>query len=314
MIHLPSRHQINWPATFYIFAALVCWTVSPLAIKQLSFHIDMWSQNLFRYSCALLFWLPFIVYAHSRGRFDNRLWRLALIPAFFNVVMQCFWAKSFYYLAPAFNMLLSKSSILFVAAFSIMLFEDERHLLKSPPFWLGLVLCSVGVAGVILSRGEIMLPETANNAAQRADFWKGIVLQLTHAMLWAGYGISSRYFFRGVNARDSFFVLSLYTVAGLAAAAFLFGQPMQAFSCGWEVWSVILFSGIIGIAFSHVLFYRSITRIGVTIPALILLLQPLTVFAVSAFHFDERFTLIQVFFAAVLLAGAGVSIWAQKDL
>lgn len=305
---ITPKRKFNRAGTAAAVGALLCWTVSPLAIKELSFTMDFWTQNLFRYTAAWLVWVPYFLHARRSGRLNAGLWKRALLPAAANVVMQCFWTGSFYYLNPAFALLLTKASILSVAAFSIAVFPEEKNLVRSRGFWLGMVLCVGGVAGVIVSKPEFRIQD------RQEGLVLGIVLALVCALLWGVYSVSSRACFKGVDARESFFAMSLYTVIGLGVLALLFGKPAEAFSQEPRAWVYIVVSGVVGIAFSHTLFYRSISKIGVTIPSLIQLLQPFTVYSFSAFLFDEKLTAIQMTFGLVLLLGGASAIRAQGHL
>ena len=75
-----------------------------------------------------------------------------------------------------------------------------------------------------------------------------------------------------------------------------------------------MISGITAIALAHVLFYTAIQRIGTTIPTLVILVQPFVVFSLSSVIFHEQLNGIQVLFGVLLLAGAGLSVWAQQHL
>ena len=73
-------------------------------------------------------------------------------------------------------------------------------------------------------------------------------------------------------------------------------------------------SAILSIALAHVLYYTAIKRIGATIPSLVILTQPFTVLAISYFLFDESLNSSQLAFGVILLIGAALAIWSQRDL
>jgi drug/metabolite transporter (DMT)-like permease len=55
-------------------------------------------------------------------------------------------------------------------------------------------------------------------------------------------------------------------------------------------------------------------RIGATIPALVILAQPVVVLGISNVVFSESLNGVQLLCGLVLLAGAALAIWAQQDL
>ena len=306
MVCEPVEHRgrVDATATAACLGALCSWAIGPLFIKYLTGHIDSWTQNALRYSVACLFWLPFLLHQMWRGTFDHRTWRRAIGPAAANLVMQSLWAKAFYYGEAGFLVLLSKTSILWVTAFSLLFFPDERPLARSKRFWTGLGLSVAGVSGVLYFKEDF----------QAAGTTTGILIVLFGAVLWGVYTISVKVAFRDTDSRSGFSVISLYTTVGLWIAALVSGEPAQALTMGVGPWMGIVVSGITAIALGHVFFYSAIRRIGATIPMLVILAQPLVVFAVSSVAFNERLTGLQLLFGLVLLAGAAVSVWAQQHL
>ena len=220
MVVEPVKHEgrIDVAATGACLGALCCWSIGPIFIKYLTGHIDSWTQNALRYSVACGFWLPFLLHSIKRGSFDRRTWSRSLGPAVTNLVMQSLWAKAFYYGGPAFLVLLSKTSILWVAGFSLLFFRDERPLAKSLRFWAGLALSVVGLFGVLYFKGDF----------EATGATTGIIIVLFGALLWGGYTISIKIAFRNTDSRSGFSVISIYTTVGLWIAAWVFGEPAQA--------------------------------------------------------------------------------------
>ena len=284
--------------------ALVCWSIAPIFIKLLTGEIDLWTQNLLRYGTACVFWLPFLVWVSRKGQAGREVWRRALLPSATNIFLQVFWAAAFYYIDPAFMILLIKSSVLWIAGFSLVMFREERGLLRSKRFWGGMVLSVVGVVGVVLS----------NDKFGTKTELTGIVLGLLAALGWSVYTISVKIAFKDIDSRTGFSVITIYTVAGLAVLAFLFGKPGECAAMGFKGWSWVVISGITGIAICHVLYYVAIKRIGATIPSLVSLATPITVLAISSVVFGESLNALQWGFGAALVVGSVMAIWAQEHL
>lgn len=117
-----------------------------------------------------------------------------------------------------------------------------------------------------------------------------------------------------MDSRACFSVISIYTIAGLGILAAIFGDFGQCAEMSLRQWIYIVVSGITSIAFTHVLYYAAIKRIGATIPSLVLLLSPFTVLMASSVIFSELLNIAQWIFGAVLLTGAALAIWAQGHL
>lgn len=291
-------------ATLACVGSVLCWSIGPIFIKLLTGYVDLWTQNLLRYSVACLFWLPVLLFFIRNKQVDKSIWRKALLPAGANVVMQCFWAGAFYYINPALMSLLTKSSVIWVTAFSLLFFAEERALVKSRRFWLGMGLCVTGVFGVLVFKRDFAATRTMT----------GIVLALAAAFGWGIYTVSARMAFRDTDSRIGFSVVTIYTVAGLGLLAFIFGRVSDCLTMGARPWVYVVVSGLTAIAFSHVLFYAAMKRIGAAIPSLVLLSTPFIVLAISRVVFGETLDAFQWLFGMVLLAGSALAVLAQQHL
>lgn len=298
------NHRIDMIASLCCVGFLSCWTIGAVQIKYLTGYVDVWTQNLARYTVACLFWLPFLFWSVRRGSVDRLLWKRAIWPAAANIVHQITWAGAFYFAKPAFVILMTKTSLIWLAAFSIPFFVEERALVKSFYFWLGLVCSGVGVAGVIIFQKGFSF---------ETSFW-GAFLGLSCSVLWALYTILVKIAFRNTDSRVSFSVITIYSLAGLAALAFVFGKPVQLLEMDAMGWMYVIVSAVTSIALAHVFFYVAIRRIGVTIPSMTLLSTPVITLVVSRILFQETLTLMQWTFGAILITGGAGAILAQRDI
>ncbi len=253
--------RIDMVATAACLGTLCCWSLGPIFIEQLTGYVDSHTQNALRYTVACLFWLPVLLYFMRVGKFNRRTWRLAIVPTLANVTMQSLWAIIFYYVGPAFAVLLSKTSVLWVAAFSLVLFADERPLIRSGRFWSGLTLSIIGVLGVLYFKEDFAASQTLT----------GIVLALVCAFMWGLYAISVKISLKEIDSRCGFGVISIYTMLALWAGALLFGKPAECLKMPFSGWIAVVVSGVTAIALGHVFFYTAIKRIGATIPTLVIL-------------------------------------------
>jgi len=296
--------KLDLAATAACMGSLLCWSIGPIFIKLLTGFVDCWTQNLLRYSVACVFWLPLLLFFAKTGRLDSSVWKKAALPAGINVVMQSFWAAAFYYINPAFMNLLVKSSVVWIVGLSLLFFADERTLIRSIRFWLGMSFCIVGVFGVLFFKRSFAATGTIT----------GIIMTLAAAFLWGLYTVTARAGFRNIDSRVSFSVVTIYTVAGLALLAFVFGRPAQSLKIGTRAWLYVIVSGLTAIAFSHVFYYAAMKRIGAAIPSLVLLSSPFVVLSISRIIFGESLNIFQWAFGLLLLIGAALAILAQQHI
>ena len=299
-----ETRKFDLTASFACIGALTFWSLGPIFITYLSGYMDSWTQNLLRYSVACLFWLPFLVLSIRNKQLDKCVWRKALIPAAANLIMQSLWAASFYYIGPAFMVLLTKTNIIWITGFSLIFFPEERSLAKSKRFWTGLGLSAIGLVGVMYFKTDLMESKTII----------GIVMALMTAFAWGAYTVSVKIAFRDIDSRSGFAVISIYMIVGLGIAEILFGKPSDCIRLGVLPWAAIVISGILSIALAHVMYYAAIRRIGATIPALVILAQPFIVLIISHSVFGESLNVFQLFSGLILLIGAALAIWAQQHL
>jgi drug/metabolite transporter (DMT)-like permease len=303
---MPRQPLSQWTGILAAIGALVLWSIGPILIEILTPHVDSWTQNALRYSIAVLFWLPLLLLSIRRNQFDRMIWRKAALPAVANIFMQSFWAGMFYFLNPAFAVLLSKTSVLWIAGFSMLLLPEERILFKRWRFWLGLVLALAGVSGVLYASPDF--------SVSGSKVTTGVILALLCAIFWGAYAVAIRISFRNVSSQSGFSAVSLYTAVGLWLAALCFGRISECILMSARLWIILILSGIVSIAIAHVLFYAAVRRMGATLPALVILAQPFLVLLFSNLVFGEDMSAIQLLFGVVLTVGAACAIWAQKEL
>lgn len=298
------REESRFTGTIFIVLTLVGWASVLLFLKHLTPYIDAWSANGWRYGLSALLWLPILVRGSIRSSLPDRLWRRAICPAIFNCIGQICFALIPYYIGPGLGAFLLRVNIIFSTAGALILFADERVLVKSPKFWIGMVLVCGGSAGTMLLGGA---PITGAAAT-------GVILGLLSGAFYGFYGVSVRYFMHGVPAMTSFAVISLYTAIGMIALMIVYGNrgglvvlDLSAFN-----WLMLVASALVGIALGHVFYYAAIARLGVAISAAVVQLAPFLCAAASTLIFNEILTRGQWLCGVIMLFGAATLIAAEK--
>lgn len=299
-----SNRKFDAAGTAFAMLCLFFGVPGPLIIKYIAPHIDVWTQNFLRYCVAAAVLIPFALLSCERAIFKKSIWQKTLIIAAVNVVMQCCWGAAFYYIDPAFVTLLSKSTILWSSAISLLIFADERALIKSKSFWLSFAIVITGVIGVTVFKKDFTTKASII----------GILLTLGFAFSWAVYTVSIKAMLKNTCSMSSFAAVSVYTVIALGVLAYFFGKPAQSFSMPNGVWLLLALSAVTSIAGSHSTYYAAIKRIGSTIPPLVILAQPFLVLLVSRVIFNEQLNGPQWFFGLLLIAGSALAIKSQEYL
>ncbi len=301
---MKTTQRFDAVGSLAVVGTAITFIAVPVIIRYLTGHLDTWSQNAYRYLVAFVIWTPFLLLRVRQGRVENSVWEKALIPTVLNILQQILYTTAFYYIEPALMSLLVKTSLIWIIVFALLLFPDERSLLRSRLFWVGLPLCVIGVIGVMVFKEGFTVKGTA----------VGILLTLACGLSWGAYTVSVRYFFREVDSRTGFAVIAVYTTVGLLVLALIFGRPQQGLHMPLRAWTAVVGSGLLGIAIGHVFYYVAIKRVGATISALFMLITPLGVYAVTSYLFGEILGVKQWIAGAVLLSGAALVLWSQRSL
>ncbi len=298
------RPRIDAVGSLAMLATAANFVAVPLIVRSITGYVDTWVQNALRYGVAFVVWAPFLLVRIAQGRVARTIWLNAVVPTMLNLLQQVLFTTSLYYLEPGIMSLLSKTSLIWIMVFAMIIFPDERSLLRDRFFRAGVPLCVAGAVGVMALDRSFSTSGTAT----------GIVLTLACALSWGAYTVSARYFLRELDSRTAFAVVAVYTTAALAGLALLFGDPMRGLRMPAAGWVGVVVTGFLGIAVGHVLYFVAIKRIGATISALFLLITPLGVYAVSAFTLGETMSLAQWLFGLLLLGGAALVLWSQRSL
>ncbi len=282
----------------FITLTLLAWSSVPLFLKYFTSYIDAWTANGWRYGVSALLWAPVLIWHAHRHTLPGRLWRAALVPSIINCTGQCCFAWTPYLIDPALLTFMLRFQIIFVAFGAYLLFTDERHVLRSPRYWIGIVIVLGGSIGTCLLGAELPRGATA----------LGVALAIAAGVLFGGYSLSVRYYMQNIHPVTAFAAISQYTAAGVITIMLLIGNEhgLGAWSLSTGKFGILLASGLVGIAVAHVFYYSSIARLGVAVSAGVILLQPFCTGAASYFIFGERLTALQWISGSAAMVGAVV--------
>ncbi|GIW74101.1 MAG: hypothetical protein KatS3mg103_0623 [Phycisphaerales bacterium] len=309
-----------------VVLTLLGWSSIPLFLRHFAEAIDGWTSNGWRYGFAALLWLPVLVVMGTAGRLPGGLFRLALVPAAFNVVGQVCFTWAHYLLDPGMLTFALRAHIVFVTVGAALLFASERKVITRPLFLLGMVLVVVGTSATILlapPEGGSTASQASGVLADRPELARtlGVGLSIAAGALFACYALAVRRFMVGVNSIVAFAAISQYTALAMIALMLAFGTAggLTALPEGWAHdgrlttmgFGLLLASSVIGIALGHVAYYMSINRLGVAVASGVIQLQPFVVSVASLVLFGERLTTGQWIAGAVAVCGAGAMLWSQ---
>jgi len=287
--------------------AVFCWSFVPLAVRFLSSYYPALFQILFRYLAALIVLWSFTVFTVGPKKLESELprllslWPKILVIALANYGFQLTFTLSLYLLYPGLATLVNQSLVLFSVLLAALMFPDERSMLRSALFVIGVV---VAIAGVIMTIA-------GSRSFGTFEFNLGIFVVLASALFWALLGALIRKWLGSVStsfALSSVFtiVTTLFLVTYLVAYG---GFPVP--EAPPVIWAFLVVSGLIGLGIGHSLYYRAIAVLGIALSSSLALLIPLLVGVASFFLFRERLTWVQLVGGSGLLIGCYLVIRAR---
>lgn len=274
----------------------------PLFLKYFTPYLDAWTVNGFRYIVVFFIMLPLVIKFIRSGKYSKYMWKMALIPALFNFTQQLAWAWAPYYIDPGLIGFLIKSNVIWSIAGSFIIFADERYLMRSKRFWIGLIVAVMGFVGLSYYGNNISLSGT----------FLGVLLVLGSSLFMSFYGLSVKKYFNETNAVVSFSLIALYTAFGLISLMFVVGEPAVIYHLPLKIILLIAFSALIGINMGHILFYVALKHIGVTISYSVSLFSAFFTAIMSYYIFDEKLSLFQWLSGSLIIIGGIITILAKN--
>ena len=286
-----------------IVAATFIWIWTTILIKFLCPYFDAHTQNFYRYLAAAIALIAVnLIYLRKEFLFSLKNIRKFFLPVFILIVFQTLLVKGIYLLEPAMVALISKSSVLFVALFSFILFPDERKVMSSRVFITGSLMAIIGVIGVIAGKSNLQL----------GSFGPGVVLILLGSVLWAVYMITVKRIVRKTDTLVSAGIIFPLAVPFFFVLSLLFGDLSAVLRAPAGVNVILFTSGIFCVGIANAFNYKSIKLIGTTISSNFVLITPFFTAILSYFIFGEVLSFCQILSGIVLVAGCILLLHATK--
>jgi drug/metabolite transporter (DMT)-like permease len=298
----PLQLRAWFVAIAAMLTALFFWAVLPLFLEHFTHVLDPWTVNGMRYFFSAAFWLPFVIRSlRQRPPAERRaLWKAALVPAAAHGVCQVFFGFAPYYNNATMLNFGCRLSIPFTTLFGFWLLKSERPLARSRGFWLGLA-CAIG--------GFLLMFENGFGSDSTSPI--GMLLLLGFAVTWGLYVVFVRRNLSGIPPHLSYGIVSLLAFPPLLALMIGLGDWHALLRLPWDQWLWLALSAILGLALSHVLFYRAILTMGPIASEGSMLLIPFQTALLAHFFLDERLSLTQWGAGALLIAGCMLIIRAR---
>jgi drug/metabolite transporter (DMT)-like permease len=300
----PLQQRIDMVASLALLASVLCWGTVPVLLRDLKDSIGPWSANGLRYSMAAVIYWPVIIVMIAKGHASWRFIGLCAVPAIIACGGQVLWGLAPYYLEATAIGFFVRFSLVWATLGAMILFADERRLLRLPRFYLGLLL-SVG--------GFVVLALLEGLAGANVD-QTGVVIMLFCSVCFGLYAVSIRYFIRQFHPVFSFAIVAQFVSLGTLAGMFCFGEPQRIFELSATAWKELVVSSMLGIALGHILLYTGIRRIGTTIASGVQSITPFVTAALGALFLSETMTGLEWTAGITVVIGGLILLTAQSAL
>ena len=295
-----TSRRANGPIAFTLL--ILTWSSAPLFLKHFTQFLDGWTVNGIRYSVAALIWLPFLVMQQRRGKVTPGLYKAACIPAACHIISQVCWGLSPYHNDASIMHFIGRSTFLFMIVLSFLFLREERLLLRRPVFWLG-------VTGTIIG----ILSMYAGGARTGSTSPLGVALLLGTGLGWALYGVTVKKYLSVFGSRESFAVVSLYTVPVHLTLLFGVGEWQAMAGVQLQTWMLMLLAALLTTALAHVLLYEVLRQYGPIVSDGVFQLIPFGTVLGAYLLFGERLTALQWSGGLMLVAAAYALILAKRQ-
>lgn len=286
-----------------ITAMLLFWALTPISIAWIKDDFSLIFQIWLRYVVSTtVLWLFLLtgksfrhnlkIFMEAKGYFIKML----SVTAFCTILFQLLYTWCFFLIPPGFGILLYQSQVIFSVLLGILFFKTERQLLRK----------SGTIAGIVMTLGGAALVIIFQNHGFTVVINTGILLALGGALSWSLVGLTVKKWI-GDRLTPLFTVTVVFTMVSivLTPAVFMSG-PQITGNPGILEWSVLVGSGLLGIAGGQGLFYYLLPHLGIITASSVQLLVPFFTGIFSFLLFGEQITFLQLIGGLLLLGGCRI--------
>jgi drug/metabolite transporter (DMT)-like permease len=276
----------------FMLVAVLFWALNFSFIKMALREFSRHGFNGPRLTLASLLLLVFLWWKEGGISLDRRdIWKVIALGLVGNTFYQILFINGISLTTASSTSLIMTMTPIFIALMSAAFTHERIHWAG----WAGIFISFFGLYLILFGRGSA--------SALSGQSLKGNMMILLGNLCWAAYTVFSKPLLERISplkltsltmASGTFFYLPF-------AAADMIGQDWDSVSMA--SWAAFLYSSILAIAVSYVIWYSSVKRVGNTKTGIYNNITPvLTVFFAYLF-LRERVSLQQVIGAVIILVG-----------
>jgi drug/metabolite transporter (DMT)-like permease len=277
---------------FLMLLAVLVWAVNFSFIKLALREFSPQSFNGPRLALASLLLLVFLWRKEGGISLDRAdIWKVVVLGIVGNTSYQLLFINGFSLTTASTTSLIMTMTPIFIALMSALFIRERIHWAG----WLGILISFFGLYLILFGRGSF--------SPLSGESLKGNLMILLGNLFWAAYTVFSKPLLQKISP------LKLTTLTLAIGALFylpfavkeIFRQPWGAVSS--KSWAAFLYSSVLAVAVSYVIWYSSVRRVGNTKTGIFNNITPVfTVFFASLF-LHEKITIQEVTGALIILLG-----------
>ena len=293
-----------------LLALIVCWAFVPVLLRDLADSLDAWTANGIRYPLSAILYWPVLWRASRRTDSTDQpvlnfsLLRACMIPALCSTFGQFVWALAHYYLQASQIGFLIRATTIVAITGAMILFPDERRLLREPRFYVGAWLAIGGFIALSLFGG------TAVGSANTT----GLGIMFLCSLFFGLYIVSVRKCIPDVNPILAFAIVAQICSVVLVIAMLVKGDYSVIMLLSPRDWTLLVASSLLGIGFGHVLLYIAVVRLGASVTTTCQSVMPFLTAAIASVMLGEQLTPAQWLSGCVIVVGAIILLSVKQSL
>ena len=285
-----SSNNINDPGSMrkgilYLLGAAVAWSWPNVMIRILKADFDIFTQSFYQYIGASIF-LFAVGFIFTRKKMIHAAvnLKILLIPSLIMTVNQVFYTAGVFMTSAVVASMIGRLNAVVIPALSLAFYLDERQIVKSKGFILGSLVAFVGVAGVILGKGQNV----------EGGFNIGVAFVLISTLSWSVYAVYIKKIIRLIDPLAIISYVSLISIALFLPLVLKFGDLGSIGNVPLKTNLLLFGSGILGVGVGNVFYYYAVRYVGTSVSSIFFLLLPFSVGILGYFVLGETLTIMQI--------------------
>lgn len=290
-----TNQQLKW-ALPGVYALLL--PGIPLCLRYLKDYFDLYTINGYRQLAGSLVLLVICLCCQRKALLDTvrvpRQLAAFLLLSLINVVALYVYTVGLFLTSATLSQVICVIALPLTVILAVLLFPDERALIRIRGFWFGMALSLCGTLGISLVSGHLSVGNS-----------RGIACLLIYVVIWVVFGLIIKRLVATIPVIVVTAVSTFWIAVAYICFSAIWGRP-SALLHAPLLTVLMLLSGIFGVFIGGGLAYAITKELGVIIFQFTNLVIPFVTAVLEFLFFRKSLTLPQVGFGLLMVLGCAV--------